>query len=314
MRSRTANRKVLFDSNPPTACAAYKNVRTGEKDFLKKARKHCEDLWSQYERDADRHFLNEFPRQFHQRWFEMYLTESLRSAGFDVQCPKPGPDILLNLDSRRVWIEAVCATPGEEGKADSVPMPQMKTWTRVPMDPCVLRVAQSLKAKSEKYEDYLRNKTVSREDLLVVAINIFLLREYPHFDDVMKKALYGMGDRVLLINRDTRHVANTYREEIESIEKESGALVGAQPFVDGSMRHISSVWAFSGDAANFPQVLGTDCIQYPNLSCANRWPEGAISLGEEWCFQNSSGVWNGNKRNHCATGLKRRGPSEFGHD
>ena len=314
MSARTANRKGLFDSDPPDACSSYKNVRTGEKEFLRKAGKHCEDLWSQYEPYADSHFLNEFPRRFHQRWFEMYLTVSLIRSDFDVQCPKPGPDILLNLDGRRVWVEAVCATPGEEGKADSVPKPEMNVWAPVPMDQCVLRAAQSLKAKSDKFGDYLQNDTVSPEDLFVVAINIFLLREYPHFDDVMKKALYGMGDRVVLINRDSRQVVDMQREEIESVKKQSGALVGVQPFFDGSMRHISSVWAFPTDAANFPQTLGADCVQYPNLSCANRWPVGAISLGEEWCFRKSSGVWSGHKRNHGATGLIRRGRSEFDRD
>lgn len=243
----------------------------------------------------------------------MYLTVSLIRSGFDVQCPKPGPDILLNLDGRRVWIEAVCATPGAEGKADSVPKPRMNVWERVPMDPYSLRIAQSLQAKSKKFEDYLQNETVSCEDLLVVAINAALLEAGRHFDDAMQKAIYGMGDPVLLINRDTRQVVDTYREEIESIEKKSGALVGVQPFFDGSMRHISSAWTFYEYAANLPPKLGADCVQYPNLSCANRWPEGAISLGEEWCFRKSGGAWKGNRLNHCATGLQRSGPSEFGH-
>lgn len=307
------NRKELFDGVPPDACSAYKHVCRGEQDFLTQAKEHCEDLWSQFGPYADPHFLDEFPRHFHQRWFEMYLTVSLRNAGFDVRCPKPGPDILLNLDGRRVWVEAVCATPGAEGKADSVPKPRTNVWTPVNLGSCVLRVAQSLKAKSEKYEHYVQNKTVSREDLLVVAINIFSLDEHPYADDVMKQALYGMGDLVLLIARDAKHDVGTFREKVESIEKKSGALVGVQPFLDGRMPHISSVWAFCSDAANLPPKLGSDCVQYPNLSCANSWPEGALALGEEWRFRHSGGAWQGNKRSHCETGLKQRGAPGFGH-
>ena len=288
MSTRTIDRRGLFHSEPPGASSSYKNVRTGQKGFLRKAKEHCEDLWSQYEPYADPHFLDEFPRHFHQRWFEMYLTVSLIRSGFEIQCPKPGPDILLNLDGRRVWIEAVCATPGEEGKVDSVPKPLMNVWARVPMDQCVLRVAQSLKAKSKKFEDYLQHETVSPEDLLVVAINVRMLREDPYVGDIMKKALYGMGDPVFLISRDTRQVADAHREGIESIKKESGALVGVQPFFDGSMQHISSMWTFCADAANLPQKLGTDCVQYPNLSSTTRWPQGAIQLGEEWFLQQSA--------------------------
>ena len=296
MSTRNSGRKRLFDSAPSDACPAYMNVRDGEKDFLRKAREDCEDLWTQFEPYADRHFLDEFPRQFHQRWFEMDLTVSLIRSDFDVHCPKPGPDILLNLDGRRVWIEAVCASPGEEGKADSVPKPQTNAWTRVPMKECALRVANSLDVKARQFRKHLQNGTVSCGDLLVVAINTYLLGEWPYADDYMKMALYGAGDLVLLISRDTKRVVDSYHKEIENIRKASGALVGIQPFFDGNMRHISSVWAFQVDPAIRPFRLETTFIQYPDLECSNPWPQGAISLGQEWCFQESQGGWKGIKR------------------
>jgi len=298
MRPETANLKGLFNSNPCNACTAYKNVRNGKKGFLRKARQHCEDLWSQYESYADPHFLDEFPRRFHQRWFEMYLTVSLIQSDFDIQCPKPGPDILLKLNGRRMWIEAVCATRGEESKMDSVPKLQMNSVDRVPMDQCVLRVTQSLKDKSEKYKDYLRDKTVCPEDLLVIAINVRSLNAGPHVHDVFNKAVYGLGDLVARIGRDSGSFLGMESERVPSIPKKSGAEVGTQPLLDGSLPHISALWAFDGDAANLPKKLGEDCVQHPNLSGSNRWPEGLVTLGEEWYFQTSGESWIGRKQSH----------------
>ena len=45
------------------------------------AKAHCEDLWSDFWEYADEHFVDEFRVNFHERWFEMYLTVSLHSGG-----------------------------------------------------------------------------------------------------------------------------------------------------------------------------------------------------------------------------------------
>ena len=79
------------------------------------AKAHCEDLWSDFWEYADEHFVDEFRVNFHQRWFEMYLTVSFIRAGLAVESQNSGPDISLALGERRVWIEAVCATEGQMG-------------------------------------------------------------------------------------------------------------------------------------------------------------------------------------------------------
>ena len=126
--------RALCRDDAPNPCRGYTNVRLGGKPFLKKARERCEDLWSCYEPFADPHFLDEFPRQFHQRWFEMWLTGYLLRQGLRVECPYPGPDIGVELDGRRIWIEAVSPTAGEEGKPDSVPQLPPSRVGDVPID------------------------------------------------------------------------------------------------------------------------------------------------------------------------------------
>lgn len=326
MRRKNVNptENELFSGSPSNSCLAYEKVRAAKEGCvkearehregvlsggclhgcrfwcLKEARQHCEDLWRDYAAYADLHFLDEFPLRFHQRWFEMYLTVSLLRAGLDVTCPKPGPDIRLDLHGRDVWIEAVCATSGQEGRADSVPNLPLGRAADVPMDQYVLRVSNSLDKKARKFEHYIQKGIVLEQDLVVIAININAVDGlWTYMDDFLKRALYGVGDPVLHVDSDTHSIVDTHHLEIESISKKSsGASVNVRPFVDGSMGQISSVWTFSGNAIDRPPKLGSDCIQYPNLTSANCWPQGTISMGEEWRFEESEKGWKGDRRSY----------------
>lgn len=85
---------------------------------------------------------------------------------------------------------------------------------------------------------------------------------------------------------------------IAEIKKSSGAPVGVQPFVNGCMPRISSVWAFECNAVNRTPEPGGDCIQYPNLSSVNCWPQGTVSIGEERRIEEFDEGWKGRKVTH----------------
>lgn len=291
--------RSLFSGSPTIACPEYKNVRNAEDENCKRAKEHCEDLWCNFAQHADKHFLDEFQIHFHQRWFEMYLTVSFIRAGFDVMCPKPGPDVLLTLGGRRVWIEAVCTTLGQEELADSVPPTKSGEVEPVPIAEYVKRIRSSLHEKVQKFEKYIEDGIVSRGDLTAVAINIgdihFL---YAYMEDSMKRLLYGIVDPVVTIDTKSRKLVSTDHQTIQTIRKSSGAHIGVQPFVDESMPHISSVLASSADAVGRPPRLGGDYILYPNLICTNCWPRCSIPLGKEWLFEENRNEWVGKKINH----------------
>ena len=100
----------------------------------------AERLWMQYHPHADAAFLTEMKRDFHARFWEMYLTCTLlahgQQHGYSVSCPQRkktgGPDILLERDGLRLWVEAVTATDGDPDKADSVIKPELAQGYVVP--------------------------------------------------------------------------------------------------------------------------------------------------------------------------------------
>ena len=188
----------LFSRSPRNSSRQYELIRAAGDERFKKAKEHCEDLWSTFEPFADDHFLSEFPLRFHERWFEMYLTVSLIRLGLHIQCPKPGPDTLLTSGGQRIWIEAVCATSGQKGAPDSVPEPVPNKWTDVPVDQYVLRIRNSLHQKVEVFSNYIENRTVGQDDITVVAISVWPAGLWPQdMLACMPRSLYGIGDPIL---------------------------------------------------------------------------------------------------------------------
>ncbi len=296
----------LFAAIPDNACQAYLNLRDSEHRHAQDGRQHCEDIWNDFAQLADDHFLAEFPIRLHERWFEMYLTVSLLRARLTVACPKPGPDILLTDRDSRIWIEAVCATPGEAGRPDSVPTPQYAKLgekpivTSVPQDQSVLRLRNSLEEKARKYNDYLKKGIVDLNDVLVIAINVHAVPTLARdMEDFMMRALYGVGNHIITLAVSTGDIVGRDREQITAIAKKStGAEVGVQPFIDGSMPQIAAVLGSRSDAVNLPRRLGDDFGLFPNLTPQMAWTKGSIGLGEEWSFVEAEGEWQGQKSNY----------------
>jgi hypothetical protein len=101
----------LFDRSPPDGCTAEYRILCESKPNSRAAavREGCEDLWRGFSDLADANFVERFPFEFHQRWFEMYLGAALRRAKLDVTAPKPGPDLRVMVEGRPIYIEAPVA-------------------------------------------------------------------------------------------------------------------------------------------------------------------------------------------------------------
>lgn len=114
-------------------------------------------------------------------------------------------------------------------------------------------------------------------------------------NEVMMRALYRVGDITLSYDRNKPGIKRIDNMVIEKVIKKSGTAVKVGPFVDGSLPRISSAWAFSGNAVVRPPEPGSDCIQYPNPTSANCWPQRTVSIGEEWHFEEFDEGWKGRK-------------------
>src|SRR5271157_4544665 len=84
---------------------AYINLCRSDSPEAKTGHAFSERLWERYHSYADKHFLSEIRRDFHARFWEMYLTCALlqhgAERGYSVSCRKPGPDVVIEYEGQR---------------------------------------------------------------------------------------------------------------------------------------------------------------------------------------------------------------------
>jgi hypothetical protein len=184
----------------PAASPAYCTLRDKATPEARKGNEFAEQLWTQYRPHADPHFLTEIRRDFHARFWEMYLTCTLlqqsQQHDFSVSCPKNrtgGPDICVEHRDLRIWIEAVTATDGDPTKADSVIQPPLDQGYIVPDEKIVLRYTTTIYKKHKKYLEYQNKGTVEENDAYVIAVNGFPLSYRGTNSKRILKAVFPIG-------------------------------------------------------------------------------------------------------------------------
>lgn len=282
----------LFSPGPATD-DAYLNIRTGETDWLLAARTCIETLWAQFYSFADPNFLTEIRRDFQARFWEMYLTCTMlqhQDRGYCVSCPKPGPDILLEFNGSRIWIEAVTATNGAPGLPDTL---GPKGDAANPEEKIVLRYTTAIQEKYRKYLGYLREGHIAKNDAYVIAINAAnLLYKWTHaVDDAppFVKALYPLGYYQLLLDRISGDIVGHQNETRSEIIKASGKKVPVYAFMDRRWRGISAVLC-SFALPTYTGTLGLDFELAYNPMARSPLHTGLITAKRVWTAElNESG-------------------------
>jgi type I restriction enzyme S subunit len=242
---------------------AYINLRNAASPEAKVGHDFTERLWDQYHLHADSHFLAEIKRDFIARFWEMYLTCALlqhaQQHGYEVSCPKPGPDVLIKHEGRRIWIEAVTATDGQVGKPDSVIPPELGKGGTVPDEQLILRYRSAIEAKHLKHLCYLSNGILSREDPYIIAVNGYAL-SYRWADAEMPrilKAVFPLGHLQFLFDRDTRKLTGSQHQFRPNIPKLSGNMVSTDLFVSERCKNISAVIHSYANPCMVAQPMGS---------------------------------------------------------
>lgn len=277
----------IFSPGPATD-PSYINLRACEAAWLVSPREFTERLWERYHELADTNFLTEIRTNFQARFWEMYLTCALldhaAERGYQVSCPKPGPDILLEHQGKRCWVEAVIVTNGAPGLADTVVEPD--PIGKIPEEKLVLRYANAIREKHQKYAKYLGDGTVRKDDGFVIAMNSAHLayrgmraeQDAPRF----LMALYPIGQYHVLFDRRTNDIVGHGNHPRFHIAKANKAEVQVQTFVQPGSEGISAVLCSFADAAWHAAPLGNDFeLAYNPMGCS-RIPEGMFPAKRSW--------------------------------
>jgi len=280
---------------------AYINLRDlADEPHAVAGRAFCERLWRTFHADADPHFLTEIRRDFHARFWEMYLTCALRQRaakrGCQVTCPKSSkgsPDVLLEFEGRRIWIEAVTVTDGDPFKPDAPVEANRPKPGQIPDEQILLRYTTAIDAKFKKLLDYRQKGIVDEKDGYVIALNAYPLTfrwaepEMPRF----LKSIYPLGPLQFIIDKKAMKLVETRHEFRDRVAKKSGTTIPTTIFLDKRFAGISAVLHSYANACMKQDPLGLDFLIAHNPLTTQPLPlallpsdrEYTTELGEDEC-------------------------------
>lgn len=260
---------------------SYINTCAAETEGAQAARENCEALWKRFEPYADGDFATEFCREFDARYWEMYLTVYFLEAGYDVCCPKPGPDVGIIFNRQRIWFEATTPTSGNGNSPDSVP--EMKSgdsqetseMQKVQQPQIILRYLNSIKVKFDQYKRWIKNKTINENDIFIIAINAHRINFDRHDTNPPRiiRTAYGFGDKYIDFDPETgSKIGSGYMLDRE-IKKNNGEPVDTGVFHRDEYTALSGLLCSRINVANQPQIMGADFQLAPNPRAMNRLPD-----------------------------------------
>lgn len=230
---------------------------------IKKRKELFDSLWKIYQPFADKHFLSDCKKHFHQRMWEMYLGVSLIENGLDIFSSARGPDFIINKDRKNeIFIEATACTRGTT--KDAVPEEFLAETSEeikiqdLPDDKMLLRITNSLDSKYKKYKDYFERE----EKPYIIAVNRGALGYMDANIPLIFKCLFGLGfQSCKMINGK---LLNEGWERKKTLIKESGAEISISFFEEEEHSIVSAVIYSDISILNPPKAIGSDCILVHN--------------------------------------------------
>lgn len=285
----------LFTHLPHAVAPGYINLRTASGSEAKQCRDFCEYLWDRFKPYADDGFLQDFPTHLHQRFWEMYLTVAILRAGHRIDARKPGPDIGLLHRGKRIWIEAVAATQGDQTKPDSVPHYEPKlgevSSRDVPTDQIILRCTAAISAKfPTQYIRHVELGVINPGDCYIVAVN---LAQADYWIDqgtppYILRAVLGLHHPFVVLDRTTGEIREQGIHYRGQIPKKQGAAVDADLFLSDESSDVSAVICSVtkvSTPANLPhseRLMGQDFLMVHNPMAHTPVPLGLLARGTDF--------------------------------
>lgn len=278
---------LLFSPGP--ASEPYEAIR--DDSHLADVKAFLEDLWTQYARYADRHFLTEIRQknQFYQRLWELHLGCMLLHQEYQPEkVGDQGPDFLLRFEHKNVWIEAI--TPGAGTGNDAVAPLQRNSGEcqKVPQEQILLRFTQAIDDKWKKYKKYLRKSIIKPDDCYIIAISgRGLGRRTPMGGNDIPyiiRAVLPFGTAMVGFGRDPDDFVEYGYSYREQIQKKGGDPVSTKMFLNEKYADISAIIYSEENLINIPKPLGKDFLSLHNPLAKNKLPRGPFKFCKEYWY------------------------------
>lgn len=260
--------------------STYEALRAPEHPNSARAREYFETLWSTAAPFLDDNIRANARAQFHQSYWEVYLTAALLQLGIRL-VPRAergrhmgGPDLLQR--EPRVYYEAIALTPG--ATTDAVTEAPPGVVRDVPDDAISLRLTSGLSEKVRKYVGYREKRAIAFDVPYVIAINAGAVpgsRKEMSLPRIVR-TVFPIGNEILQFDSSTgRSIGCSYGFR-PALPKHSGASVSTCFFDEPNTDGISAILYSSVDPFNWPESIGSDFVLVYNPHPSNVLPRGGV--------------------------------------
>jgi hypothetical protein len=276
----------LFIKDIQASDDTYNVIRDSQDPYPTWIRSIMEDLWLKYRPYADRNFRQQMQVDLDSRFWEMYLACALLDKSIPISHLCVGPDILVENEKFKIWIEAIAPTSGADNNPDRVPDMKLGVASAVPDDEIVLRYRAAIREKYDnKYRNYVNNGLIAPTDTYVIAINSCKIGSAIMETDTPRilKAVFPIGNRQVTIDTKTGIVIDSGYQLRFKIRRVGGAEVRTDLFLDPEYANLSGVLYSHVSIRKVPEKMGEDFIFIHNpLATSNRLPYGFLKVGREY--------------------------------
>lgn len=275
----------------------YRNickVDGDEQGHCQKIRESIAALWKAFQPYADPDFVEKFRRCPDQHYWEMYLGWCLLDKSLKLSPTNgKGPDFCIHADGKKIWIEAVAPTAGQEGKTDSIPerirSPDRCDTQDLPREKIILRFRTGLDDKENKFTAYVQNGQVGENDIKVIALSSGAIRGWP-----MGGPLPYILNTVFPIGTPTSGSGHNIGREYsfqQAVTKSNGSPVETLFFTDSTHSDISAVIYSDAHIENPSLPVGNDLLLIHNPFAATPLPEGILPCVREYWAEDEGERW-----------------------
>lgn len=196
-------------------------------------------FWQQFKPYADNKFMQKLEDDFIARFWEMYLVNVILEKKYSLlsrkELGKKGPDICIENNQNKIWIEA---TAGGKNAKD--------IYSNTPDDEVILRYRSLIESKFKKYKEYLKDGIIQSSEPYIIAINAYRIPfAEENCPDYMLpnivRAVLPFGEFTIIEDRDTGKVINSGYSRRENLYTQRNSPVRTDIFLLKEYEGISGV-------------------------------------------------------------------------
>jgi hypothetical protein len=274
----------------------YLVLRDDERCSLERA--NCERLWERVAKYFPRSFPKQFSQDVYSHFFEIYIAGIFLDAGFSLLpvLSEDSPDILINHNNKRIWIEAT--VPQEGTGVNKVPdIYTHQSFEEIPETEIILRFTSIILTKLNQLQRFIDEKIVTSRDIYILAINsgrISLLLFDADPVPLIVKSLFGIGNfriDIDLLKPEIRSYFNLEPIRFKNTNQNPNLPILSALFLDKKYELISGILYSNDNLWNFPEKQKQKFHLIHNFNAINPLFEEWSDFFREWKFNNNRLIW-----------------------